>query len=213
MILDSNAFLGDIRFEKAPFQSLLEYLKRVGHHIVIPEVVYQEVLTRHREILLAEKTKADAAWKRLGNWRILDHKALPKVNFDAESSALEKRLNQPSNWVKSIRYKEDPAIEAIDVALRGVNRTRPASNNGEQLRDVLVWLTVLQYAKKARQGVAFISHDSEAFEKGKNRQKTFGNPRRSGSGIFPRMTCSPCLSAISFFFAVDSRCGPSFARS
>jgi len=44
VILDANAFLSDIRFQNVPFQSLLAYLKRLKHTIIIPEVVFQEVL-------------------------------------------------------------------------------------------------------------------------------------------------------------------------
>jgi hypothetical protein len=51
----------------------------------------------------------------------------------------------------------------MDVALRGINRLKPASANGEQLRDVLLWMLVLEYAKESRFGVAFISQNKKDF--------------------------------------------------
>lgn len=46
-----------------------------------------------------------------------------------------------------------------EVVRRGVERIRPANQKGEELRDVILWLLVLEYARKSRGKVAFISDD------------------------------------------------------
>ncbi len=50
-------------------------------------------------------------------------------------------------------------IDVREVVRRGVHRIRPASAKGEELRDVIVWLSVLGYARKRQSDLAFISDD------------------------------------------------------
>src|SRR5271166_4312227 len=103
VILDANAFLSDIRFQNVPFQSLLAYLKRLKHTIIIPEVVFQEVLARHKDKLVEARDNAKNKWENLHRWRVLKQEKFPEIDVEAESTALEKRLHQPSPWVKSVR--------------------------------------------------------------------------------------------------------------
>ena len=44
--------------------------------------------------------------------------------------------------------------------MRGIRRHRPASQEGEQLRDVMLWLWGLEYCDSAGSQVAFMSNDS-----------------------------------------------------
>jgi PIN domain len=53
-------------------------------------------------------------------------------------------------------YKD---ITLEEVVRRGVHRIRPASDNGEELRDVVIWLVVLEHAKAKNSEVAFITDD------------------------------------------------------
>jgi hypothetical protein len=50
-------------------------------------------------------------------------------------------------------------IDLAEFVRRGVHRIRPASAKGEELRDVILWLSVLEYARKRQSDVAFISDD------------------------------------------------------
>jgi hypothetical protein len=43
-----------------------------------------------------------------------------------------------------------------EVFMRGIHRIRPASDDGEELRDVILWLWVLEYANTISP-VTFIS--------------------------------------------------------
>ncbi|MGB2886841.1 MAG: PIN domain-containing protein, partial [Candidatus Acidiferrales bacterium] len=56
-------------------------------------------------------------------------------------------------------YDDYTDVEIQEVVRRGIKRIRPASDEGEELRDVVLWLVALKYAKQARQRVAFISDD------------------------------------------------------
>jgi hypothetical protein len=163
VILDSNIFLADIRFEKSGFEGLFDYLKRTGHHLIIPEVVFQEVLARHKDKLSEWFEKAKSNCANLRQWQVSGDLRLPPIDIEAESKALFLRLNQPTPWVRAIRYGKNSEITAMDVALRGIHRVKPASATGEQLRDVLLWLLVLRYAQETKRGIAFISRNNKDF--------------------------------------------------
>jgi len=163
VILDSNIYLSDIRFAKAGFEGLFAYLRRTGHHLVIPEVVFEEVLARHRARLAEAINQATSSWNNARRLQPSGGVSLPNIDIDAESKSLLKRLLQPTNWVKSVRYGKNSKITPMDVALRGIHRVKPASAEGEQLRDVLLWMQVLEYAQEARHGVAFISQNKKDF--------------------------------------------------
>jgi hypothetical protein len=84
---------------KSGFEGLFDYLKRTGHHLIIPEVVFQEVLARHKDRLseLFEKAKSNCA--NLRQWQVSGDLRLPPIDIEAESKALFLRLNQPTPWV------------------------------------------------------------------------------------------------------------------
>jgi hypothetical protein len=163
VILDSNIYLGDIRFEKTGFEGLFAYLKRAGHHLVIPEVVFQEVLARHRDRLTEFVRQAKSSWNNVRLWKLSDGVGLPTIDVEAASKSLSERLNQPAKLVKSIRYGKNSKITTMDVALQGINRIKPADADEEQLRDALLWLHVLEYAQESHHGVAFISQNRRDF--------------------------------------------------
>lgn len=50
-------------------------------------------------------------------------------------------------------------VDLKQVVRRGIGRVRPANDKGEELRDVILWLIVLHYAKQSKAGIAFVSED------------------------------------------------------
>lgn len=192
IILDSNIFLSDIRLAKAGFEGLFAYLRRTGNHLVIPEVVFQEVLARHKDRLSDSIDRANSSWNNVRHWQLSDGVNLPEVDVDAASKALFARLNQPTKWVKSIRYDNSSKITPMDVALRGINRLKPASAEGEQLRDVLLWMQLLEYAQESDREIAFITQNKKDF------------CGKDGSGLHPDLVqeCAKLGIKVHFYFDI-----------
>jgi len=164
VMLDSNVILADIRFEKTGFAELLDYARRKGDRVIIPQIAFEEIKARYRERL-------ESTVSSLGNMRQLlfvGRDKFPHIDIDAEMQALENHLNKPDKKVSILIYKTDAGIKAFDVAYRGIHRKRPANDNGEELRDVMIWLTALDYAKQSRRPLAFISKNKKAFQESKN---------------------------------------------
>jgi hypothetical protein len=65
---------------------------------------------------------------------------------------------KPMNNVAPIYVPEITGASVQEAFMRGIHRTRPANDAGEELRDVILWLWVLDYTNDV-DGVAFMSDD------------------------------------------------------
>jgi len=159
VILDSNIFLNDLKFEKPQSGELLAYLRRTGSKLVIPRVVMLEVLERYKERLKKGLNAAKGSWVSFAEIRMSPHADFPHIDVEQEFQKLEERMLNPGPRIQTLKYTDVSDIDVNEIARRGAKRLKPANQNGEELRDVLVWLLVVQYAKKTKLEVAFISGD------------------------------------------------------
>jgi hypothetical protein len=58
-------------------------------------------------------------------------------------------------------YDDYSGVAVNEIVRRGVERVRPANSQGEELRDVVLWLMVLAYAKERGSRVAFVSDNKD----------------------------------------------------
>lgn len=158
--LDANAYLADPSMGGVAFQSLLDYLRKTESKLVIPQPVLDEVVARYPERVQANLKRAVS---ETGSLRALIFRAkvprIPKVNLAREARALEEKLNAPSKHVRSVVLRNFPAVDLQEVVRRGIQRIPPANNAGEELRDVVAWLMVLNHAEESQGEIAFISRD------------------------------------------------------
>jgi PIN domain len=160
VILDSNTFLNHHKLSGPQFAELFAYLKRTGSNLVIPSVVLEEVSERYKDRLKSGLNAANRSWLSFAEIRMSPHPQFPHIDFDEEVKKLQERLLNPSPGVKTLQYSDVSDIDVNEIARRGTKRLRPASQNGEELRDVILWLSVLQYARKSNLEVAFVSGDN-----------------------------------------------------
>jgi hypothetical protein len=158
-ILDSNVFLSDLNFQGTQFAELFAYLKRTGDALVLPTMVMQETSARYKERLTNALNKAKGTWVALGGIRSSSHPAFPTIDLDKEIEGYRNRLIRAAPGVRVLQYADVSGVDANEIARRGSQRVRPANPNGEELRDVLLWLLLFQYANQTKRDVAFISGD------------------------------------------------------
>lgn len=158
--LDANEFLSDPRMEGVRLKSLLNYLRKTDSGLVISKIVLDEVLARYPERISAPYRKAIDHVNAVR--QLLVASKVPQVkilNLQREIKALKQKLKKPSKHVRSRILSNFSDVAVEEVAKRGVARIPPASSNGEQLRDVIIWLMILAYAKESDKEIAFISQD------------------------------------------------------
>jgi PIN domain-containing protein len=159
VILDSNIFLHDLKFRGTQFGELFAYLRRTGCKLVLPTLVAQEVLERYRDQLRSNLSKAKNSWAGLTAVTMTDHSALPYIDLEKEIQVLSNKLNNPALGVDVVQYSDVDGIDPNEIARRGTKRLKPANSNGEELRDVILWLLVFQYARTTGREIALISGD------------------------------------------------------
>ena len=160
VVLDANMYLSDPRMEGVAFRSLLDYLRKTQSSLIVPQIVLDEVIARYPERLSAQLKRAISEVGSLRHLMLGSSVAkIPEVDPAREARALKRKLLKPSKHVRAITLKNFADISPEDVARRGVERIAPASGKGEELRDVMVWLMVLGYAKGSRRQTAFITAD------------------------------------------------------
>ena len=171
VILDTNIYVSLLRsigsglFESGPFPSLLAYLRRTGDSLVIPDVVYEEFRHEYQDRVQLSFKKAQDAWDSYVR-DLTSPKHFPeKLNVLKEWQGIEADFLKPDKNVKVIHYKDYSSVSIQEVVKRGVYRIPPANSNGEELRDVVIWLMTLEYARGKT--VAFICADGH-FHAGKD---------------------------------------------
>ncbi len=161
VILDSNVYISDYRMENIAFKNLFDYLKRTGDSLVLLRIVREEVVAHFARDLRKRANEAEKAWKAYRHLHFPNK--LPKFtepDIDDQSKHLRKRLMKPSAAIATAYHADTSKISIDDVFIRGIHRIPPANGDGEELRDVIVWLTSLDYAKSGNRDLAFITDDS-----------------------------------------------------
>jgi hypothetical protein len=129
--------------------------------LVLLDIVAEEVLGQYRREL-KKRYKALAGPYQQLRGILASPTALPDkiaVNFAEHENDLAIHLLQPHDSVRSTLYSDTKSIDVKEVFKRGVHRTPPASDDGEELRDVIIWLLTLKFSKTVGE-LAFISNDS-----------------------------------------------------
>ncbi len=160
IILDSNIYAADYRMNGVAFQSLFEYMRRTESRLVLPRVVREEVVIDYgRRLKTGAKAFEDACRKY--HHLDLESDVLHFQKPDGKSAMIQlrRKLMKPADGVAPIYFDEITGDFLQEAFMRGIHRTRPANDNGEELRDVILWLWTLAYSDKAETEVVFVSGD------------------------------------------------------
>jgi hypothetical protein len=160
IILDTNIYLADVKQRGIGFQNLFAYVRRTGSELVLPRIVREEIVARYSDRLENAIRAVRKAWKPYSDLLLEnDSRDFDAPDVKYEIRALRKLLKSPAKGIE-LKYVADlSGVDINEVVKRGIHRMRPASDKGEELRDVILWLFVLAYAKQSGAPVAFISGD------------------------------------------------------
>lgn len=142
------------------FQSLFEYLRRTESRLVLPRVVREEVVIDYGRRLKTGAKAFEDAYRKYHHLDLRsDVEAFRKPDGKYEMTRLRRKLMKPSDGVVPIYFHEITGEFLQEAFMRGIHRTRPANDNGEELRDVILWLWTLAYSDTANTEVVFVSGD------------------------------------------------------
>ncbi|MGA2100354.1 MAG: PIN domain-containing protein [Candidatus Sulfotelmatobacter sp.] len=156
VLLDANVLYPGV--DTAVFKALREYLRRTRSSLLVPLVVLEEICAhRERQILKLIKDMEDVKKEA--------RRLFPKLTVELPSldlgQALSKYRADILKSAENVLVLENTPEHFKELVTRLTRRIAPASPDGEEARDVLLWLNLLDVAPKRK--VAFVSSDRRAF--------------------------------------------------
>src|ERR1700752_3008061 len=161
VILDTNPIYSLVQakgrsFNEAnAFVELLTYVRRTNSNFVLTKLVHDELLQKYTVLLQNDVKSVSDAWTSMQRRTMTIWHDFDEPDIGEEVHQFEQTLLKPGRGDKSLVYDPHQQISISEVVRRGIKRIRPASDNGEELRDVVLWLTAIEYAKTKNQNVAF----------------------------------------------------------
>ncbi len=147
------------------FDGLVEYARKTESTVVIPQLVLDELSHSYRREL---HQKAQAVIRDVQKLNGFISEPLPQVPLpDLDTATAEfvahvkSRLALGSTSI--LPYRDDFLVPVLQ---RAMTRTPPCSDRGEEIRDALIWMTLLEVAKASGEPVALISNNTKQFSGG-----------------------------------------------
>ena len=165
VILDTNILYSLLREHGAEFTEsdrfvdLTTYLRRTDSRLIIPHVVMEEFLARYADFIGEWFKKTQDAWHSYNRALVSPHGFPLELRIEKEVKKIKERLLNPATGVHVAVFKDYKCAPTEEVVMRGIQRIRPASDKGEELRDVVIWLMTLECARNAP--VCFIGFDGK----------------------------------------------------
>ena len=166
VIIDTNIIRADFNFASQKYQCFRDYLHRTGTTLVIPDIVLveaNELFNKELNSKLKNLQNAIREFTRLSGENLddeVEHMSYRVVNYE---EIISQKL---AFGFKKIFYKLEYLPEIIR---RSVKRIKPFSNKGEEFRDCILWLTILDFIEHNKDyKIVFISENTADFGKVKN---------------------------------------------
>jgi len=162
IVLDTNIIISDLLMRKTGFEILKDYAVRTDSRIVLPRIALEELAAHYRRVVEEMVETHRRQGEKLN--RTLLRPATPPVVVDVDLAVNEyvQHVRTALSLTESsiIDYGEANLRDAIS---RAVTRRRPCTDNGEEVRDSLLWSSLLDYAATVADTVVFISANTKQF--------------------------------------------------
>ena len=157
VLVDANVMLAN-GINSTPFKALCEYLRRTRSTLLVPGVVLEELCAHRRRGMEKLKRDIDGVQKDLRRLFPEATAKLPVLDIDKALNVYRKELLTSA---EKTRVLDNDPKHLAELVRRLTRRIPPASADGEEARDVLVWLTLVEAASE--RNLAFITGDRRAF--------------------------------------------------
>lgn len=171
IVIDTNILRRDLKLKDKNFDVILDYLEKTNSRVILPQIVFQETIGLYERLI---KERVEDYKKNLiklngtlVNARISETKLIDiQQEKEAYKVLLRTKLELTDDSI--IPYKNEYLGELVN---RAINRKKPLDSKGQQFRDGLLWLTLLDIADLTdEKRIVFISDNPTDFEdKGTNK--------------------------------------------
>lgn len=163
VVLDASVICTDFRMRGAPFEMLLAAGARGELSIVVPEVVFLEVVRVYARTFRSYKRNLErqiAGFRRMGLVQAAVGLGIPRNAHDA-SVSYEGDLRQKLKDVGA-EIRPLPFVSHDSILKRALEGRKPMSESERGYRDTLIWETVLEVARQTEK-VILLSTNTKDF--------------------------------------------------
>lgn len=165
IILDTNVIQSDYYMNSGRFAILFDYVQKTKSKFVLPKIVIDELTANYEREFIS---RFNQYLRSKGSFIALYHKKFPEINITIKDEVkyyIDYVKNKFKVKDKEIyNYKESYLNDVIERAIR---RRRPCSDRGEEIRDAILWLSILDIAQEIPdKTVTFISQNKKQFALG-----------------------------------------------
>jgi hypothetical protein len=143
----------------------MDYLLKTYSNIIVPKIILDEIKGLYRNTLIERIQKHNKTTDNINLSLISKKDHLPLSRIDVEYqckkyiSFVKRRLKITSSQILPYNNKYLPQI-----AKRAINRLKPAGDDGQGFRDVLIWLTIRDYCcSTVEKQIIFIGNNHKDF--------------------------------------------------
>ena len=162
VILDTNIIVSDFFMRSSKFKFLFEFSRKIPFNILIPEIVYDEVINKYTEMFEKQIMVYDKSVLQLKPF--LYSKNVDFLAFDIEMEVENYRdfLNDlvKSEKIKLIPY---PKTSHKNIVLHELSGKKPFKENGAGYRDMLIIESIFEKFTTPEETIIFISNNSRDF--------------------------------------------------
>ncbi len=167
IILDTNILRKDFLLKSNHFRILKEFMYASRSKLVLPSIVFQELIQLYKKEIEFKHNELSKLTEYVNRNLLVsevpDYKTKYKLDIDKSVSEYKHYIKKQLNpFVEEIYYENSFLPELVR---RSVEKVKPISSKGEEFRDALLWLTILNYVKKQKSKieVSFITNNITDF--------------------------------------------------
>jgi hypothetical protein len=163
IVLDATAYRADPLLRGNAFRILLAGLGRVGAKLLVPEVVFDEVVNGFRERLQLLAARADAVETDARRLGLSAEVFTQRIDVATETEKYRTTLLHELG----VELLPLPDLSHHELVKRALQRRKPFNQSGAGYRDALIWQHVLDSLKSTSQNVCFVTANRRDFWDGK----------------------------------------------
>lgn len=163
IVLDTNILVADYRLKSAAFEILVEGMNRHGWRLVVPMVVFDELMTKFTESVTKQHIammKSSTELCTLDDGPAVDVQQLPGVEQIVRRYRhfVTKKF---AEW--TVEYLPYPTCTHAEVVAHVLARKRPFRDSDAGYRDYLIWRSIVEDLRDSDHAAVFISNNTRDF--------------------------------------------------
>ncbi|MEN8812445.1 MAG: PIN domain-containing protein [Candidatus Arcticimaribacter sp.] len=164
VIIDANIIRRDLKLNDRNFEILSDYLKKTNSKIIFPSIVIEEIKGLYKRALKERYDEFEKSTNKLKSTLVtIELPERPQIDIESEVNKyidfIHSKLGTTNKNI--VEYKNEFLPELVR---RAIDRKKPLDGKGQQFRDGLLWLTLLDYAENSdEKRVALISDNPADF--------------------------------------------------